>query len=394
MSDRALVLGGSYRALAVVRSLGRRGVAVSVAPTDGHVLAPRSRYACGVLAWHGLEGEALLSALLTLGDAAARPLLLPTDDDDAELVGGAYTRLSECFRVTVSPTERLQMATDKRRTSELAATLGIPQPRTWAAGTGPPELPPSAFPVIVKPAYRPRAMAVRTPKAWPAASAAELALCWDQAAAVAGPGALMVQERIAGGGDAQLAYGALCRDGDVLASIVARRTRQRPMDFGLSSTFVESISDPEIEALAERWLAASGLTGLVEVEFKRPPGGPPMLLDVNPRAWGWISLGARAGVDFPWLLWRMAHGEAFARTRARTGVRWMRPIVDAPTSAGELLAGRLGPRAYLAGWRPPLDLATMAADDLAPALREPFALAQIKVARARAARAARAGRSA
>ena len=32
------------------------------------------------------------------------------------------------------------------------------------------------------------------------------------------------------------------------------------------------------------------------------------LLDVNPRVWGWHSLGDRAGVDFSYLVWRMASG--------------------------------------------------------------------------------------
>jgi D-aspartate ligase len=380
------VLGGSYRALAVVRSLGRHGVPVTVAATDGHRIATRSRYVRDLLPWQGLGGDALVSALLAQDGERGR-LLVPTDDDDAEALGRAHAPLSERFAVTVSPWERLEAAADKRSTYALAGQQGIPYPRSWPADDGPPALPEGAFPVIVKPAYRPRAIATITPKAWPAADAGALQQRWAQAVAVTDAHTLIVQEAVPGGGEAQLAYGALCRDGEVLASIVARRTRQRPMDFGLSSTFVESIADPEVEALAERWIAAAGISGLVEVEFKRPPGGPPMLLDVNARAWGWISLGAHAGVDFPWLLWRMAHGEAFPRAHARTGTRWMRPIVDAPTAAAELLAGRLAPRAYVASWRPPIDLATFARDDPAPALHEPIALMRMKAARAgRAAR--------
>jgi predicted ATP-grasp superfamily ATP-dependent carboligase len=378
----ALVLGGSYRALAVVRSLGRHGVPVTLAATDGHSLATRSRYVEEVLPWQGLGGEALVSALLA-DDGERGRILVPTDDDDAEALGRAHARLSDHFAVTVSPWERLEAAADKRRTYALAGELGIPFPRGWPTGDDPPALPTEAFPVIVKPAYRPRPIATTTPKAWPAADAGALLRGWAKATAVADARTLIVQEAIPGGGETQLAYGALCRDGDVLASIVARRTRQRPMDFGLSSTFVESVADPEVEALAERWIAAAGLSGLVEVEFKRPPGGAPRLLDVNARAWGWISLGAHAGVDFPWLLWRMARGEDFPRARARTGARWMRTLLDAPTAAAELLAGRLAPRAYLASWRPPLDLATFARDDPAPALHEPIALARLKAARAR-----------
>ena len=62
----------------------------------------------------------------------------------------------------------------------------------------------------------------------------------------ADPDTLMVQELIAGGGEAQLSYAALCRDGVPLAAVTARRTRQYPAEFGRASTFVETIECPEI----------------------------------------------------------------------------------------------------------------------------------------------------
>ena len=101
--------------------------------------------------------------------------------------------------------------------------------------------------------------------------------------------------------------------------------RQYPMDFGRASTCVETIDDPSLERDARRLLAAMRFTGMVEVEFKRDPAsGSNLLLDVNPRAWGWQSLGARAGVDFPFLLWRLSTGESVPTTRAVAGVRWVR----------------------------------------------------------------------
>ena len=42
----------------------------------------------------------------------------------------------------------------------------------------------------------------------------------------------MVQELVPGDGAAQLSFAALCADGEVLASLTARRVRQYPMDFG------------------------------------------------------------------------------------------------------------------------------------------------------------------
>jgi len=143
------------------------------------------------------------------------------------------------------------------------------------------------------------------------------------------------------------------------------------MDFGRASTYVETVVDPEAEEQARRVLAALRLDGIVEVEFKRDArDGRLRLLDVNARAWGWHTLGRRAGVDFPFLLWQLTSGAAVQPLRGRAGVRWVRALTDVPTALGEIRAGRLGLFAYLASLRGTIEFAVLAADDPLPALLE------------------------
>jgi predicted ATP-grasp superfamily ATP-dependent carboligase len=183
------------------------------------------------------------------------------------------------------------------------------------------------------------------------------------------PEVIIIQELVPGGGETQFSYAALCIDGRPLASITARRTRQYPMDFGRASTYVETIEQPEVEEPARRLLAAMRYTGLIEVEFKRDPrDGCYKLLDVNPRVWGWHTLGRRAGVDFPYLLWQLIHGEPAPEACARVGVRWVRMATDVPAVASEMRQGRLSPRAYLGSLRGPLEFAIFSKDDPLPAL--------------------------
>jgi predicted ATP-grasp superfamily ATP-dependent carboligase len=149
--------------------------------------------------------------------------------------------------------------------------------------------------------------------------------------------------------------------------MVARRRRQHPPEFGRASTYVETIDNPELEELAERFLRSIGYYGLVEVEFKRDPrGGEYKLLDVNPRLWTWFTLGARAGVDFPHLGFRIAQGERPAEVRARAGARWVRMGTDLLAAGAELRGRRLSPLAYLRSLRPPIEYAVFAADDPRP----------------------------
>jgi D-aspartate ligase len=376
MIKGAVVTGASYRALAVVRSLGRRGVPLRVVRSDEHALAAASRYAGPRLAWPEGGGEqARVDYLCRLADREGVRgwVLIPTHDEEAALVARHHEVLGERYRLTTPPWETLRTAYDKRATHAAGARLGLAQPWTLfprtAADLAQAE---PRLPVVVKPAYKASTNRLTVDKAWRADDADTLRRRYDEACELVDPAILMIQELIPGDGTAQQSYAALCRDGEVLASLTACRTRQFPMDFGRASTFVETIDDPYVERDARRLLSAIRFTGLVEVEFKAG-----LLLDVNPRPWGWQSLGGRAGVDFPYLLWRMASGATVPSARAVTGVRWVRMTTDVMAVASEVRAGRMSARSYLRSLRRPLEFAVFARDDPLPAFVGPLLTARM-----------------
>jgi D-aspartate ligase len=226
------------------------------------------------------------------------------------------------------------------------------------------------FPVVVKPAFRQGAEAFQA-KAWRADDRDMLLALYRKASALIGGEAVIVQEWVQGNGMAQYSYAALCERGRPLASLVARRRRQHPIDFGRSSTFVESIEQPQVEELACRFLKSLDYTGIAEVEFKYDARDDRYkLLDINGRFWTWCGLGAPAGVDFPYLAWRQALGESIAPVRARPGLAWMHASRDLVAAFQEFSAGSLRLRDYLAGFRQPLSFANFALDDPLPALAE------------------------
>jgi predicted ATP-grasp superfamily ATP-dependent carboligase len=214
---------------------------------------------------------------------------------------------------------------------------------------------------------RPNSLAI--PKAWYVGDRESLLDRFDEASAMVGPENLMVQEIIPGGGEAQFSYAALCAEGRSLASVVARRTRQFPIDFGQFSTFVETVEEPEIIEPAERLLTAMRFTGLVEIEFKRDVrSGELKVLDINPRVWGWHTLCGRAGVDFPYLLWLLVNDKAVPAVRGRFGERWVHTSADVPAAIQEIRSGRLSLRSYLRSLCGPVESAIFAWDDPAPGL--------------------------
>jgi D-aspartate ligase len=370
----ALVIGADYKSLGVVRSLGRHGLRVWVL-RDEHALATWSRYCARSLPWPAATEREQVDYLVDVGRVHGLEgwALYPGDEESAALLARNRETLGEHYRHTVlAPWETLRWAYDKRLTYELAARLGIAHPSTHQpsgrddvlAYGGP-------YPAILKPAIRREMNRFTAAKAWRADDGPTLAARYDEAVSLIDPSLIMIQELVPGGGESQFSYAALCRDGKPVASIAARRTRQWPMDFGRASTYVESIDAPDVEEQARALLAALRFDGIVEVEFKRDErDGRLKLLDVNPRVWGWHTLGRRAGVDFPYLLWQMVSGIDVPPVRGRPGVRWVRALTDVPTAFRAIRDGQLSPFAYLGSLRGPIEFAVFAADDPLPALVE------------------------
>jgi len=368
----ALVMGADYRALGVVRSLGRRGIPVWVISQGGHLVAAASRYVDRRLPWPDADDLAKVDYLLAL--CATHKLhgwvLIPTDDYTVGLVSGHHEVLASAYCVTVPAWEKLCWACDKRLLHQLAERLGVHQPWTVCPANREEvakiDYP---FPVILKPAVRLRPSSLSIPKAWLAEDRCSLVASYDQATAALSSEHLIIQEIVPGGGEAQFSYAALCKGGSSLASVVARRTRQFPRDFGQLSTYVETVDEPEVIEPAERLLAALHFTGLVEVEFKRDPrDGRLKVLDINPRVWGWHTLSRRAGVDFPHLLWLLAQGKPIPQLRGRAGERWVHLTADLRMAIQEIIGGRLSMREYLSSIRGPLESAILSWDDPLPGL--------------------------
>jgi D-aspartate ligase len=370
----ALVMDADYRGLALVRSLGRHGIPVWVLHHGDQLLAALSRYNHRTLVWPSQDEEENVNFLVRLAERENIHdwLLFPTGDEGAAMVARHHQKLGEHFQLTTAPWDVLQWFYDKRLTYRLAGIVGVDHPWTlYPTNRDQVAASNCLYPVILKPAYRTSFNRFTASKAWRVDTPEQLLARYDEAKTLVEPGALMIQEIIPGGGESQFSYTALCRDGQPLASLTAKRFRQIPMDFGRASTFVETVDDVAASASAAPLLRAMRYTGIAEVEFKRDPrDGKLKLLDINPRVWGWHSLCASAGVDYPYLLWLLTVGEPIPETKAAPGVRWVRMSTDAPTAIREILKGRLPLRDYLRSIRSPHSTAIYASDDPLPGVLE------------------------
>ena len=371
LAGGAIVLGGSHGSVGIARSLGKRGVTVWALSHD-RAIQKSSRYVQKSPRWPLAPEATQLEMMLEFAEQHRLRdwVLFPAADAEVEFCSRNWSALSQQFRMTTPPSTVTRWALDKRLTYERCAALQIDHPWTRIP-TSLEELSSldCRFPAILKPAVRSKSSPFVQAKAWRVDDRSALRERFHSATSMTEPGAVILQEMIPGGGEAQYSFAALCVEGKPIATLVSRRTRQYPIDFGYTSTFVETVERPEIEEPAVRFLESIRYTGLVEIEFKYDRrDGRYKLLDVNPRVWTWHTLGRRAGIDFPYLMWLQAHGLPVPELRARSGVRWILGARDLVAAVLEMQRGTLHPSDYLRSLRPPLEFGLFSLDDPLPAV--------------------------
>lgn len=347
----AIILAGSHGAIALARSLAGQGLDVWFVTN----FTPLPRYSSAVhhwAEWPGAENPGAVEALeaLVRKNSLENYLLIPAADADVKLVAQEHERLSAMLQVMLPGWDQLQWACDKALTYQRAAELGIAVPRVYVVGD---DLAATAasiqFPVVLKPTMRIALNRFTRAKAWRADNAAEFIDLFTQAAQLQqGKEHIVVQEYIPGGGETQFSYAGVWWNGTARASFAAQRTRQFPVEFSYTSTFVETVEQPDVVAKGEAFLASIAHHGLCEIEFKRDPRtGELKLLDVNPRPWSWFGLAQAAGMDFGAMLTALSAGETVTSPPARPGVGWMFMLRDVVVALQLLGMGKLRLGDYL-----------------------------------------------
>jgi len=366
-----VILGGAHGTLALARSLGRRRIPVWLISND-NPLPGWSRYIRRTLRWNGPSIADATAFLLKTAKTHHLDgfLLVPAGDAEVRFVSEMREALSACYRISLPAWEDLKWVCEKPLLYRRAAELGVDVPTTHSFATF--EDAASAdlrFPVVLKPnmggGHDPfsRAKVVR------ADDRTSFLAAYGEATGQVGPGNVVVQELIPGGGESQFSYAALWSEGWPVAEFTARRTRQYPVEFGYTSTYVEVVEAPRAVEAARRILGSIQYSGLVEVEFKHDRRDNKLrLLDVNPRPWSWFGLASAAGVDLGAMLWTVARGGKVEPSPAWPDVSWMYLVRDL-TAAGKLIsAGHLRVGEYLRSFASVRAWATFSALDVVPGL--------------------------
>jgi predicted ATP-grasp superfamily ATP-dependent carboligase len=332
---KALVTDGNQRsALAVTRSLGRRGITVLVGEEEPVFLAGSSRHCRRRVLYPSPYGdrEGFRGFLADFVAREGVDLVVPVTDVTTAAVALDQERLGDHTALAVPPFEAFEAVTDKVSALEAAARLGIPIPKTHVvdgvaglagiAGR-------IAYPAVVKPA-RSRILCGRgwaATRVHYAASEADLHRLYEQTDYLTSHRSL-IQERIVGPG---VGLFVLFDRGRLLTAFAHRRLREKPPSGGVS-VLCESIRVPaEMRDDASRLLGGLGWHGVAMLEYKTDAAGDRYLIEVNGRFWGSLQLAVDAGVDFPYLSGQLALGrrpDLPASYRVGVRSRWLLGDLD------------------------------------------------------------------
>lgn len=318
--------------LPIVRSLGRRGLAVDVGwcPPDSPVRRSRfvRRVHCLPLYDAGAEWQTELERLV---GRRQYDLVVPATEPAVVALRPHRGRYEQLARLALVSDRVFDTVFDKSKTERLAASLGIPVPESTAVRT---LAEAEAFcrrlrgPVVVKPlrsvcetnlaqkqfvrAYRDHADCLR-----------------HLVSALHSGGAFVLQEWVAGHG---VGVEFLAREGRILFAFQHRRLHETS---GHGSTYRMSVPlEARFLGAARSLVKALDYTGVGMCEFRVDDrSGRHVLLEVNGRFWGSLPLAVACGADFPSYLYDMLvenrdvfeagyHVEVRSRD-LRPDLRWM-----------------------------------------------------------------------
>lgn len=331
---KILVLDANQRSsLAIIRSLGRRGISIVAGDSCERPLAAASRFVCDRFRYTdpSADAERFRRDVFSKARDCGAEIIVPATDLTTMLLVGQDERAAPA-RLACPPPSSYEALSDKGNLLEMARTAGVPVPKTVVARTAG-EIHAAArelgFPVVLKPARsrfladgRVHSTAVRIVRDATELQSQVSRIEWLTHLSC------LVQEFIPGEGAGIF---ALRGDDHSIAWFAHRRIREKPPSGGVSVLSESVPVDPRMQEIATRLLEASRWTGVAMVEFRIGTDGTPYLMEVNGRFWGSLQLAIDSGVDFPWLFCQLVVGQPLPRSieyRMGCRLRWFLGDVD------------------------------------------------------------------
>lgn len=318
--DTIFVTDGRSRAsVAIIRSLGMKGL--KIISGESYPINPSffSRFVKTRVIYPDprKNPEMFLDFIIQYIRKNKVDMIIPVRDDATLILSKNRDEINRYSRIIVGEYSTLMKARDKLQTIRIAKAEKIPHPYTQIIETADQIDGNLIFPIILKPRKSSGSRGISLVN-----TEEEFFEKFEKISKIYGPP--LVQEFIPYGG--AIGVSMLFHKGQPRAIFTHKRIREYPRSGG-PSTLRESIRHQDAEKNAIKILEAMNWHGVAMVEFRIDSrDGIPKLMEINPRFWGSLSLAINAGVDFPYLLYKMGKdGDISLCTNYQIGVknRWL-----------------------------------------------------------------------
>lgn len=320
MTPPVLILGCVSRiAVAVARSLNRRGISVDVATFSAQEINPRSRAIRRFLHLPSPDDSAreFVRALTELIRREQYDLIIPGNDVAFTALVEHYAEINGMAKIASPPPNVVERVLDKSLTLEAAQRCNVTAPRTRVVSNAI-QIRDAAealgFPFVLKPA---RKMRTEEFKVITIHDADQIQQQFPANRSFSSP--LLAQEYCRGVG---VGVEVLIHEGSCVAAFQHEREKEFPYGGGVSVIARAQQPDPELLKKSIALLQELEWDGIAMVEFRVENQGKASLMEVNGRFWGTVSLPIACGVDFPFYQWQVMHGQTPSPSTKALDQRW------------------------------------------------------------------------
>lgn len=323
-----ITTANSPKALISTRSLGKRGIEVSTADKKKYALSSLSRYSKNFYLYPSPKDMPMdfIRELTSIVKKYKHDVLLPVHSEDTYLIAKYKSHFDPFIKVPLHDYSSIMAVNNKGSLMKIARDLGIPIPNTYYIGDFgmlhriADEI---EFPAVIKLRETSSSIGLSyvNSKEELISKYKETILKYD----LSPSNYPLIQEYVEGDG-----YGVsfLFNHGDLRAKFTHKRLREYPISGG-PSTYRISVKEPKMEDMAKRLLEYFNWHGLAMVEFKMGNNNNPVLMEINPRFWGSLNQAIQSGVNFPYLLYKMAlDGDVKSVLNYDVGVKTKNLLID------------------------------------------------------------------
>ncbi len=304
-----LITDGNQRAaLAITRSLGRKGHRIFVGEDKKKSLAGVSKYAykCVEYTSPAKDRNQFLTDIITIIRDNDIDVLFPVTDITTYEISNNKDTLPDPLKIGCVDFDLFELVHNKIKLFEIAQECDLPVP-TLHIVNNKEELKEfidkdKCYPYVLKP----QSSRMIIDNQWQDTGVRYIYSFDDiESGEVHFP--CMIQKKIEGSG---IGFFALLKDGEPMSVFAHERIREKPPSGGVSVLRKSIPIDERLKTYSLHLLKKLNWTGVAMVEYKKSiKDGNYYLMELNGRFWGSLQLAVDSDVDFPYLYLKMLCNE-------------------------------------------------------------------------------------